>query len=26
VSKHLIGKFFTALRKEFEAPAQGAAE
>lgn len=26
VSKHLIGKFFTSLRKEFEAPAQGAAE
>lgn len=26
VSKHLIGKFFTTLRKEFEAPAQGAAE
>jgi carbon monoxide dehydrogenase subunit G len=26
VSKHLIGKFFTALRKEFEAPAQGTAE
>jgi carbon monoxide dehydrogenase subunit G len=26
VSKHLIGKFFTALRKDFEAPAQGAAE
>ncbi len=26
VSKHLIGKFFTSLRKEFEAQAQGAAE
>lgn len=26
VSKHLIGKFFTALRKEFDVPAQGAAE
>jgi carbon monoxide dehydrogenase subunit G len=26
VSKHLIGKFFTALRKEFEAQTQGAAE
>lgn len=26
VSKHLIGKFFTSLRKEFEASAQGAAE
>jgi carbon monoxide dehydrogenase subunit G len=26
VSKHLIGRFFTALRKEFEAPISGAAE
>jgi carbon monoxide dehydrogenase subunit G len=26
VSKHLVGKFFTALRKEFELQAQGAAE
>lgn len=26
VSKHLVGKFFTALRKEFEVPSQGAAE
>ena len=26
VSKHLIGKFFTSLRKEFETQAQGAAE
>jgi len=26
VSKHLIGRFFTALRKEFEAPVHGAAE
>ena len=26
VSKHLIGKFFTALRKELEAQTQGAAE
>jgi carbon monoxide dehydrogenase subunit G len=26
VSKHLVGRFFTALRKEFETPAEGAAE
>jgi uncharacterized protein len=26
VSKHLIGRFFTALRKEFEQPVHGAAE
>ncbi|MGE5157530.1 MAG: SRPBCC family protein [Gemmatimonas sp.] len=26
VSKHLIGRFFVALRKEFEAPVSGAAE
>lgn len=26
VSKHLIGRFFVALRKEFEAPISGAAE
>lgn len=26
VSKHLIGRFFVALRKEFEAPVHGAAE
>ena len=26
VSKHLIGRFFVALRKEFEAPVPGAAE
>lgn len=26
VSKHLVGKFFTSLRKEFDVPAQGAAE
>jgi carbon monoxide dehydrogenase subunit G len=26
VSKHLIGKFFTSLRKEFDASARGAAE
>lgn len=26
VSKHLIGRFFVALRKEFEAPLHGAAE
>lgn len=26
VSKHLIARFFTALRKEFEAPISGAAE
>lgn len=26
VSKHLVGKFFTALRKEFEVSSQGAAE
>jgi carbon monoxide dehydrogenase subunit G len=26
VSKHLIGRFFIALRKEFEAPVRGAAE
>jgi carbon monoxide dehydrogenase subunit G len=26
VSKHLVGRFFTALRKEFEAPVEGAAE
>lgn len=26
VSKHLVGKFFTTLRKEFDVPAQGAAE
>jgi carbon monoxide dehydrogenase subunit G len=26
VSKHLVGRFFTALRKEFETPVEGAAE
>jgi uncharacterized protein len=26
VSKHLVGRFFTALRKEFETPVKGAAE
>jgi uncharacterized protein len=26
VSKHLVGRFFTALRKELETPAEGAAE
>jgi uncharacterized protein len=26
VSKHLVGRFFTALRREFETPAQNAAE
>jgi carbon monoxide dehydrogenase subunit G len=26
VSKHLVGRFFTALRKEFETPAVGVAE
>jgi hypothetical protein len=26
VSKHLVGRFFTALRKELEAPVEGAAE
>ena len=26
VSKHLIGRFFVALRKEFETPVEGAAE
>ena len=26
VSKHLIGRFFTALRKEFETSCRGAAE
>src|ERR1700742_5187576 len=26
VSKHLVGRFFTALRKEFETPIEGAAE
>jgi carbon monoxide dehydrogenase subunit G len=26
VAKHLVGRFFTALRKEFETPAVGAAE
>ena len=26
VSRHLVGRFFTALRKEFETPVEGAAE
>jgi carbon monoxide dehydrogenase subunit G len=26
VSKHLVGRFFTALRKEFETPVEGAAQ
>lgn len=26
VSKHLVGKFFASLRKEFDVPAQAAAE